>query len=85
MNGAARRERQEMKCDDVLDANNPRWRAEARRLMEEKQTFMVVGWKNGQDRNVSTAMALEFDYMYRNFPNESRALFEPKKSKRIGL
>jgi hypothetical protein len=46
--------------------------------MEERMIFIVVNWKNAHDWHFSTEVALELNYTFRNFPDESKALFEPK-------
>jgi hypothetical protein len=69
-----------MKCDDVLNANDSKWRAEARLLMEQGKHFVVVEWRFPFDERNSVALAQEFDYSVKFDHTKDQAFFAPKSS-----
>jgi hypothetical protein len=69
---------QRTKYDEILNAKDANWRAEARVLMEKKKQFVVVGWDYSQDSRDSTALAQELDYKFAFDHKKERAFFKPR-------
>jgi len=69
-----------MDYDDVLNAKDPGWIKDARKLMEAGKRFVVVEWRAALDGDASYALAKEFGYICvpdtdPNLPH--RAYFRP--------
>lgn len=67
-----------MKDDNILRAKDHNWRAKARALIEKQEEFVVVEWRHSFDWSEAKALAQEFDYWFREYPEKGDAIFKPK-------
>jgi hypothetical protein len=66
-----------MKYKEVISTGNFGWEADAEQLAQQRQPFVLVGWRYSFDDEPCTRLAKHHNYRYRFDPNKDRAFFDP--------